>query len=187
MTSVMLRECILYAKENRRKLYVCYLDVQKAFDRVWHSGLFLTLYDMDVKSKLLRIIIELHTNMRSRVFLKGHNSNWFDVLQGTRQGGVLSPLLYLCFTNDLLEELCKSTAGLKMYNHIFGSPAVCDDRLLVSLSKRGLDELMRICFLNSCKWHYEYAPIKCCVVVYNESRFEFLRTDRVWHLNNNLV
>ena len=63
MTSVMLRECILYAKENRRKLYVCYLDVQKAFDRVWHSGLFLKLYDMGVKSELFRNIIELHTNI----------------------------------------------------------------------------------------------------------------------------
>ena len=30
-------------------------------------------------------------------------------------------------------------------------------------------------------------PIKCCVVVYNELRFEFLRTDRVWHLGNNQV
>ena len=86
-----------------------------------------------------------------------------------------------------MEELCKSTAGLKIYNRIFGSTAVCDDMLLASLSKRSLDELMRICFLSSCKWHYEYAPIKCCVVVYNESRFEFLRTDRVWHLGNNLL
>ena len=34
MTSAMLRECILYAKENRSKLNVCYLDVQKAFDRM---------------------------------------------------------------------------------------------------------------------------------------------------------
>lgn len=33
MSSVMLRECILYAKENQSKLYVCYLDVEKAFDR----------------------------------------------------------------------------------------------------------------------------------------------------------
>ena len=78
-------------------------------------------------------------------------------------------------------------ATKKNYNHIFGSPTVCDDMLLASLSKRGPDELMRICVLNSCKWHYEYAPIKCCVVVYIESRFEFLRTDRVWHLGNNLV
>ena len=83
MTSVMFRKRILYAKENLSKLYICYLDMQKAFDRVWHSGLFLKLYDMGVKSELLRIIFELHTNMRSRVLYKGHNSNWFDILQGT--------------------------------------------------------------------------------------------------------
>ena len=187
MTSVMLRECILYAKENRSKLYVCYLDVQKAFDRVWHSGLFLKLHNMGVKNELLRIIIDLHTNMKSRVLYKGQNSNWFDLLQGTRQGGVLSPFLFLCFSNDLLNELCNSTAGLKICNNIFGCPTVCDDMLLASLSKKGLQELIQICFLNSCKWHFEYMPIKCCVVVYNESKFEFLRTDRVWHIGNNQV
>ena len=122
--------------------------------------------------------------MKSRVLYKGHNSNWFDVLQGTRQDGVLSPFLFLCFSNDLLNELCNSTAGLTNCNNIFGYPTVCDDMLLASLSKKGLQELIQICFLYSCKWHFEYMPIKCCVVVYNESKFEFLRTDRVWHIGN---
>ena len=168
MTSVMLKECILYAKENRSKLYVCYLDVQKAFDRVWHSGLFLKLYEMGIKSKLLKVIIALHTDMRSRVYFKGHKSNWFDILQGNRQGGVLSPLLYLCFEDELLEELSRSTAGLKIFGNMLCSIVVADDMLLASLSKRGLDELMQICFRYSCKWHYEYAALKCCVIVYNE-------------------
>ena len=187
MSSVMLRECILYAKENGSKLYVCYLDIEKAFDRVWHCGLFLKLYEMGIKSELLRIIIELHRNMISCVLYKGHKSDWFNIMQGTRQGGVLSPFLFLCFTDDLLEELCKSAASLKIYKHIFGAPAVCDDMLLASLSKRGLDELMQICYVNSCKWHYEYAPIKCCVIVYNESKYEFIRSNRVWHLGNSQV
>ena len=34
MSSLMLRECISYAKENNSKLFVCFLDVQKAFDSV---------------------------------------------------------------------------------------------------------------------------------------------------------
>ena len=115
---------------------MCYLDVQKAFDRVWHSGLFLKLHKMGVKNELLRIIIDLHTNMKSRVLYKGQNSNWFDVLQGTRQGGVLSPFLFLCFSNDLLNELCNSTAGLKICNNIFGCPTVCDDMLLARYRKK---------------------------------------------------
>ena len=59
--------------------------------------------------------------------------------------------------------------------------------LLASLSKRGLDELMQICYVNSCKWHYEYAPIKCCVIVYNESKYEFIPSNRVSHLGNSQV
>ena len=41
MTSAMFKECCLYAKENHSKLYACFLDVQKAFDKIWHNGLFL--------------------------------------------------------------------------------------------------------------------------------------------------
>ena len=100
--------------QNRSKLYVCNLDVQKPFDRMWHSGLFLKLNDMSIKYELLRIIIDLHMNMKSSVLYKGHNSDWFDVLQGNRQGGILSPLLFLCLTNDLLNELCNCTAGLRI-------------------------------------------------------------------------
>ena len=39
MTSVMFKECCLFAKENHSK-YACFLDVQKAFDKIWHNGLF---------------------------------------------------------------------------------------------------------------------------------------------------
>ena len=56
MSSQMLRECIIYAKENKSKLFVCFLDAQKAFDSVWHDGLFVTLYKMGIKSHLLRLL-----------------------------------------------------------------------------------------------------------------------------------
>ncbi|MCG8077811.1 MAG: hypothetical protein JAY75_16445, partial [Candidatus Thiodiazotropha taylori] len=117
---------------------------------VWHSGLFLKLYEMGLSLNLLKIVIELHRDMTSCVLYKGHKSEWFDISQGTRQGGVLSPFLYLCFANDLLEELSRCTAGLKMFGYNISCPAVADDMLLASLSKRGLDELflqlaLRIC------------------------------------------
>ena len=97
MTSTMVRECIYCAKENKSKLFACFLDIQKAFDKMWHNGLFTKLYDMGIRSKLLGIIIELHTNMKSHVLFKGHKSDaltseWFDILQGSRQGGSIITL-----------------------------------------------------------------------------------------------
>ena len=54
----------------------------------------------------------LYNGMTSCVKSNGFYSDWFPVLQGTSQGGVLSPFLYLVFINDLLEELSSSGLGL---------------------------------------------------------------------------
>ena len=126
MTSTMVRECIYYATENNSKRFTCFLDIQKAFDKMWHNGLFTKLYDMGIRSKLHGINIELHTNMKSRVFFKGHKSDWFDILQGSRQGGVLSPFMFLCHKNDLLEQLTKCYAGFKLLGINVCCPTVAD-------------------------------------------------------------
>ena len=73
MSSMMIKEYILCAKENHRMLHVCYLDIQKVFDRMWHNALFVKLYDMDIKLKLFGIIIDLHSNMKSCVYIKDTN------------------------------------------------------------------------------------------------------------------
>ena len=167
MTSAMFKECCLYAKENHSKLYACFLDVQKAFDKIWHNGLFLKIYERGIRSNLLRIIINLHSNMTSRVIYKGHSSSWFRILQGSRQGGVVSPFMYLCYIDDLIRELCKCMDGFNMlFGLILYALTVADDMLLLSLSKAGLDKLLVICYQYSCKWRYDYVPIKCSVIVF---------------------
>ena len=146
MTSVMLKECCLFAKEHHSKLFVCFLDVQKAFDKIWHNGLFLKLYQKGIRSTLLRVIINLHLNMTSRVIYNGHHSEWFSILQGARQGGVVSPFMYLCYIDDLISELYACIAGFTMLGLVLCALTVADDMVLLSLSKSGLDMLLAICY-----------------------------------------
>ena len=40
MTSFSLKECIFYGKEQGSRVFICFLDARKAFDRLWHDGLF---------------------------------------------------------------------------------------------------------------------------------------------------
>ena len=89
MTSFSVKEVIYFCKENRSKLFVCFLDVCKAFDTVWHLGLFYKLYKFNVTWLMLKAIINLYDSMESRVKFKDYTTEWFSVLQGTRQCGGL--------------------------------------------------------------------------------------------------
>ena len=185
----MLKECCLYAKENHSKLYACFLDVQKTFDKIWHNSLFSKLYNRGIRSNLLRVIINLHGNMTSHVIYNGHYSSWFRILQGSRQGGVVSPFMYLCYIDDLIRELCNCMDGFMLLGLILYALTVADDMLLLALSKAGLDKLLVICYQYSFKWRYDYmyVPIKCSVIVFNETKFSYDRQNRQWKLGPNIV
>ena len=105
-------------------------------------------------------------------------------IAGTTQGGVIFPFLFLINTNVLLWELDSSGLGISVLNIKCGSPALADDMVLMSFSKFGFEQMLNICYNNSYKWHIEYKPPKCTVVVYNESESEFRRSNRVWQLGD---
>ena len=67
ITSFNVKEAIQYAKEKNSKVYACFLDVKKAFDQVWHDGLFYKLYKCGVNRTVLKTIINLFTDMTSCV------------------------------------------------------------------------------------------------------------------------
>lgn len=187
MTSFLLRESIFFAKENSSKLFVCFLDVKKAFDHVWHEGLFYKLYKSGISNQIYHLIVNMYTDMYSCVKYQGQRSYWFPVLQGTRQGGVLSPFLYLLYINDLLYQLESSGLGFCIYDINCCCPSVADDMLLGSYSKVGLDKMMNICFRYSVKWRYLYNALKSLVIVFNESKNVYQQSNRTWMLGNDQV
>ena len=79
-----------------------FLAISKAFDKVWHKGLLYKLKSMGISGDLLRI---------QRVILNGQTSSWRPVLAGAPQGSILGPLPFLVYINDLPNEL-KSNAKL---------------------------------------------------------------------------
>ncbi|MES9881493.1 MAG: reverse transcriptase family protein [Sedimenticola sp.] len=187
MTSFTLRESINFAKENGSKLFVCFLDVRKAFDCVWHSGLFVKLFQYGIKRYELKSMMDLYDGMFSCVRNRGYESEWLHVLQGTRQGGVCSPFLYLVFIDELICKLETSGYGFNIHDINISCPTVADDMMLMSLSKIGLQRMMDICYKYSCNWRYDYNASKSAIVVYNESKCEYRRSNRNWILGDEIV
>ena len=155
MTSFSLKECILYGKEQHSRVFVCFLDARQAFDRVWHDGLFFKLNNLGINSSIYKAFVSLYSDMFSRVKFKTMFSEWFPVHQGTSEGGVSSPMLYLVFIDGLLKQLQTSKLGLCIYDFNYASPTVADDMCLVAFSKHALDQMLIICNEYSRRWRYE--------------------------------
>ena len=102
---VRLTQSIWDAYQKREKVSLLLYDFERAFDRVWRDGLLLKLIEAGVARPIVRWVQEWLKYRLAWVKMDGVRSKEKMFAQGLPQGSVLSPLLFLVFINDLVEEL----------------------------------------------------------------------------------
>jgi len=131
------------ARAHRQPLYMCFVDFEKAFDKVKHKKLWQTMVDMGFAGHLVALIRSLYENQRSNVKIQGDTSGWFQAKQGVRQGCILSPYLF-----NLMAELLMSYAlegfdgGLKIGGRRVTNLRYADDIVLIASSEEELQQLI---------------------------------------------
>ena len=88
---------IYEALEGGKEVRVVFLDISKAFDKVWHAGLLRELEALGVRSPLLQWFESYLRNRKQRVVIEGQRSDWRTINSGVPQGSVLGPLLFLIY------------------------------------------------------------------------------------------
>lgn len=92
---------IVKSYNNHQATHAVFLDVQRAFDSLWHAGLLLKLSKLNIPLHFLKLISSFLSNRNLQVIYKDAKSTPFTPLAGTPQGSPLSPLLYIIFCSDI--------------------------------------------------------------------------------------
>ena len=92
-----------YLAANKR-LYMAFIDLEKAFDRVPRKVIWWALRKLGVEEWIVRLVQGMYANARSRVRVGEGYSEEFEVKVGVHQGSVLSPLLFIIVLEALSQE-----------------------------------------------------------------------------------
>ena len=155
-------------RKARVLLFLCFIDLQKAYDSVVRTLIWQVLARFGIPPKMIEVIRQFYDGMRACVRSDdGRCSEWFEVAQGLRQGCVLSPLLFNVFfaaiLHVVLERISKDASILADLIHLHEQPSKvgpetalqrvqrtiwgmlgADDACMVSRSPRGLGLMMAV-------------------------------------------
>jgi len=197
MCSLVLKEVINYYVNNDSTVYTCFIDETKAFDRIRYDKLFQILIYRDLPAVIVRAMLDLYQRQVVRTVWRGHHSRSFTVSNGIRQGGIISPILFCVYMDELLKRLENEDIGCHIGRHFYGALGYADDLSLVVPSVTGMRRMLAICDEYGEEYSVEYNPIKTVCVAFSRRKVRVkpdiylsgqkLRwVDSVKHLGNHL-
>ena len=98
---IRVENIILHNKSLSNNTAMALLDVEKAFDNVWHDGLIHKLVQTRFPLYLVKMVRSYLNDRHFRVHLSGVHSELHGIPAGVPQGSLLGPILYSVFTSDV--------------------------------------------------------------------------------------
>ncbi len=79
-----------HVNQDKGKIYACFIDFKKAFDSIWHQGLFYKLIESGIGGKTYDLIKSMYTESKCGVKINTKRTRYLSQERGVRQGCCLT-------------------------------------------------------------------------------------------------
>ena len=160
-----LSQSVMESFNRREHVVAAFLDVEKAFDNVWHNGLRYKIFMLDLPTKMTRWLSDFLVGRVIQVNVNGFLSDQINPAVGVPQGSVLSPLLFLIYVNDLPKPHHRQNSKSQFADDTALWAASRNVHIAAKLLQKDLRKLAKWC----AKWRIKLNPEKTKVILFSRS------------------
>ena len=167
----LLNAIVSKVLNSGEKLYCCFIDYEKAFDRIGRPLLWHKLTFEKVSSKLVKALKSMYDVVRACIRYKSLHSRFFNSYTGPKQGDPSSPLLFIMFINDLIDNINSNLENLFTTDElVLFMILYADDAVAFAKSKEILQSLLQDIELYCRIWGLKVNTKKTKVMIFERGR-----------------
>ena len=144
-----------YVHYHKEKVYACFVDFRKAFDSVWHEGLFYKLLKIKIGGHFYNLIKTLYCSSTCSIRIGENKTRSFSYSRGVRQGCIL-------FENTMCDPFVLPN-GTKINSLLYA-----DDLIILSRSKIGLQNCLNALSSYCETWMLKINPKKAKIMIFQK-------------------
>ena len=140
-----VRKVVKYFNNRNSTVNIGSIDLKKAFDKTNIFGILCLLQENNVNRGIINLLENWFKKNSTSIKWQNVRSRDIPLLSGVKQGGILSPLLFTLYINDILIKLEKSELGCYIGHKCYNSFMYADDLILLSITVSDLQSLLDMC------------------------------------------
>jgi len=136
------RTIIERSMQVNKKVYACFVDYQKAFDRINHGKLMNIMEKAGIPQLERNLITSLYWNQYAVVKTTDGKSRRICIRRGVRQGCIISPILFNLYTEYMMKDFLDEIKGIKIGGQNYTNLRYADDAVFLSEDEANLQTII---------------------------------------------